>query len=308
MRTIRPFAVFAGLCMTAISHAVMLPSDAPAEPAYQLPEDTSVYLEWARRADENEARYTLSYRRDRRALEARILRGDIREFMVEDYVLQLQVLGDEARIVELCCRMSAAGPKAHEARKRLFKIAKSDLLVARQYREILRIAGNVQDEYDRLIVKYQAEPVRKENWCELRYKGDCSTEFHDAFAYFEALIGTEQRFEAVVLAEKLIRTQIDPADLMPKSRYTVWELPDDISTSGAIAQLIECAERANDADVRDALVELARGRRTEGDLDAFREAVLGDDAVAAKRKVYASAFVSAATNRASEPPERGDRE
>lgn len=267
-----------------------------AEPNF-LPEDTALYREWAERAAANERRYTASYRRDRRILEARILRGDIRKFMVEDYVLQLQVLGDEARIIDLCCRMSAAGSRAVEARKRLFKMAKGDLLAARQYLEVLRVAGDANAEYDKLIKKYNGNLVRSENWCELQYKGDCSSEFHDAFAYFEALVGTHRRIDAVVLGEKLLRTQIDPADLMPQSKYTNWELPEDISTAGVISQLIMSADRADDADMRDALVALARSPQTEADLDAFREDILGTSAETARRRVMESAFTARPTGK-----------
>lgn len=262
----------------------------PETERFYQPEDTAQYREWARRAADNERRYTRSYLRNRRSLEAMILRGEIRDFLVEDYVLQLQVLGDEARIVDLCCRMSSAGPKCREARKRLFKMAKGDLLAARQYQEVLRVAGDVQAGYDKLIEKYNGSPERAQNWCELRYRGDCATEFHDAFAYFEALAGTDQRMDAVVLSEKLIRTRIDPADLMAQSRYTIWELPEDITTSGVLSQLIVSADRAGDADLRDALDTLARSRQTEADLDAFREDVLGPDAPEAKRRVASSVF------------------
>jgi hypothetical protein len=257
------------------------------------PEDTSLYREWARRAAENEKRYTQSYIRDRRDLEERILRGDIRDFMVEDYVLQLQVLGDEARIVDLCCRMSTVGRTCGEARKRLFKMAKGDLLEAKQYNEVLRVAGDIQTGYDKLIEKYQGSPENDKNWCELRYKGDCASEFHDAFAYFEALAGTDRRMDAVILAEKLIRTRIDPADLMAQSKYTIWKLPEDISTAGVLSQLIVSAERAGDATLYDALDALARSRQTESDLDAFREDVLGPQADEAKRRVSSSVFTDA---------------
>ncbi len=272
------------------------------------PEDTPIYRIWRRRADDNERRYTASYLRDRRELEERILRGDILEFMVEDYVLQLQVLGDEARIVELCCRMSSAGRQCGEARKRLFKMAKGDLLDAKQYKEVLRVAGDVQSGYDKLIEKYNGNPERDRNWCELRYKGDCASEFHDAFAYFEALAGTDRRMDAVILSEKLIRTRIDPSDLMAQSRYTIWKLPSDISTAGVISQLIVCADRAGDATLHDALDTLAKGKQTEADLDAFREDVLGAQAVEAKRRAATSVFAdSEATRSLDKWLERRDR-
>lgn len=271
---------------------------------YYLPEDTPLYRSWAERAATNEKRYTESYLRERRDLEARFLRGEIRDFMVEDYVLQLQVLGDEARIVDLCCRMSSAGPRCREARKRLFKIAKTDLLMARQYKEVLRIAGDIEAGYDKLIEKYDGHPDHDQNWCELRYKGDCSSEFHDAFAYFEALVGTDRRMDAVVLAEKLIRTRIDPADLVPSSKYTIWELPDDISTTGAILQLIVSAERAGDPDFSEALTTLANSKQTEADMDTFREDVLGAGAAEAKRRIINSAFTHrGATIDRSQPTE-----
>ncbi|HPF38498.1 MAG TPA: hypothetical protein P5081_14425 [Phycisphaerae bacterium] len=263
----------------------------PSSRAY-LPEDTTRYREWTERARDNDRRYVASYKRDRGVIESRILRGETRKYMVEDYVLQMEVLGDEARVVDLCCRMWMNAPKNAEAQERLFKIAKILLLEARQYEETLRMAGDVHTEYDKLIQKYNAEPVRRENWCELQYKGDCSSEFHDAFAYFEALVGTERRMDAVILGEKLLRSNIQYGDLTPQSRYTQWAIPEDLENDPVISQLVRAAARAGDDDIRDALIALARSPQTEADLDTFREDVLGANAAIAKRRVAESAFES----------------
>ncbi|MCB9852046.1 MAG: hypothetical protein H6819_03040 [Phycisphaerales bacterium] len=272
-----------------------------------LPEDTPLYREWAQRAADNDRRYVSSYRRDRGIIESRILRGDTRMFMVEDYVLQMEVLGDEARVIDLCCRMWTMSPKNAEAQERLFKIAKGCLLEARQYTEVLRMAGDVHSEYDKLIRKYNAEPDRKQNWCELQYKGDCSSEFHDAFAYFEALVGTDRRMDAVILGEKLLRSNIRYSDLTPQSRYTQWEIPEDLWDDPIISQLVYCATRAGDADMQDALIALARSPQTEADLDAFREDLLGTDAEIAKRRVAQAAFDPPNSKYNEEQPIRNPR-
>ena len=282
------------------------PNAVPASRAF-LPEDTAQYREWAERARDNDRRYVASYKRDRNVIESRILRGETRMFMVEDYVLQMEVLGDEARVIDLCCRMWANAPKNAEAQERLFKIAKILLLEARQYEETLRMAGDVHTEYDKLIQKYNAEPVRKQNWCELQYKGDCSSEFHDAFAYFEALVGTERRMDAVILGEKLLRSNIRYGDLTPQSRYTQWEIPEDLENDPVISQLVRAATRAGDDDMRDALIALARSPQTEADLDAFREDILGADAGVAKRRVAESAFESTTSKSPDDPPVRKPR-
>jgi len=257
-----------------------------------VPEPTATYRDWQQRTRRHDLIYTDVYKRSRRADEAAILRGDTRRWLIEDYVLQLRVLGDEARYIDLLCRLSPTDPDVQEARLRLFKIVKEDLLEARQYQIVLRMAGNVQDGYDKLIAKYNRPEIgeRAINWCELNFKGDCASEFHDSFAFFEALVATNQREEAVVLAEKIIRTRIDVHDLLPMSRYTVWDLPDDLSTNGVLAELKRSANRAGDPTFADALEALSDSGQTESDLDAFREALLGDGAEKAKRRVEAAIF------------------
>jgi len=264
----------------------------PSDASIHAPEATTTYRDWQQRTRHHDLIYTDIYKRSRRADEAAILRGDTRRWLIEDYVLQLRVLGDEARYIDLLCRLSPTDPEVQEARLRLFKIVKEDLLEARQYQVVLRMAGNVQDGYDKLIAKYNRPEIgeRPINWCELNFKGDCASEFHDSFAFFEALVATNQREEAVVLAEKIIRTRIDVHDLLPMSRYTVWDLPDDLSTNGVLAELKRSASRAGDPTFADALEALADSGQTESDLDAFREALLGDGAENAKRRVEAAIF------------------
>lgn len=256
------------------------------------PEPTEKYRRWRKRSRRHDAIYTDVYQRSRRIDEAAILRGETRTWLIEDYVLQLRVLGDQARYIDLLCRMSPNDARLQEARLRLFKIVKEDLLEARQYQLVLRMAGNVQDGYDKLIAKYNRSDVgeRAINWCELNFTGDCASEFHDSFAFFEALVATNQRLEAVVLAEKIIRTRINVSDLLPASRYTVWDLPEDLSTNGVLAELKRSATRAGDPTFVDALEALAGSQQTEGDLDAFREALLGVEAERAKRRVESSVF------------------
>ncbi len=246
--------------------------------AIHAPEPTNTYRTWHERTRRHDLIYTDIYKRSRRADEAAILRGDTRMWLIEDYVIQLRVLGDEARYIDLLCRLSPSDPTVQEARLRLFKIVKEDLLESRQYQAVLRMAGNVQDGYDKLIAKYNRPEIgeRPINWCELSFKGDCASEFHDSFAFFEALVATNQREEAVVLAEKIIRTRVDVNDLLPTLRYTVWDLPEDLSTNGVLAELKRSAERAGDPTFTDALEALANSNQTERDLDAFREALLGD--------------------------------
>lgn len=171
------------------------------------PEETPEYLRLAARAERNARRYARSFVLDRFAVEEAILEGRVTRWAREDYVTQNRTLGDQALTIQTYHKLRAKGPEAETDRKELYELCRQDLMEAKQYRTVLRVAGDVLGEVDGKIAEYEELKARVgdfEGMCGNAYPFHLQHRILDYGTYFEALIGLGKREEAARLAALLI--------------------------------------------------------------------------------------------------------